>query len=135
MLDRLRQDLTYTGRSLRRAPSFSITIVLILGLAIGMSSAMFTVFRSVLLTRMPVKQQDRIVELSGIAGGAAREVPVSPAQLRRFRDQSQTVRAVAGLAHWRVIGEALADGDRRLSLSEALHHGERTPQAPAFRSC
>ena len=71
MLDRLRQDLTYTGRSLRRAPSFSITVVLILGLAIGMSSAMFTVFRSVLLTRMPVKQQDRIVELSGIAGGAA----------------------------------------------------------------
>ena len=48
-------------------------------------------------------------KLSGIAGGAAREVPVSPAQLRRFRDQSQTVRAVAGLAHWRVIGEALAE--------------------------
>ena len=120
MLDRLRQDLAYTGRSLRRAPSFSTTVVLILGLAIGMSSAMFTVFRSVLLTRMPVKQQDRIVELSGIAGGAAREVPVTPAQLRRFRDQSQTVRAVAGLAHWRVIGEALADGDRRLSLNEAV---------------
>jgi putative ABC transport system permease protein len=120
MLDRLRQDVTYTGRILRRAPSFSITVVLILGLAIGMSSAMFTVFRSVLLTQMPVKQQDRIVELSGIAGGAASEVPISPAQMRRFADHSQTVKAVAGLAHWRVIGEALADGDRRLSLSEAV---------------
>src|SRR3954467_13507821 len=111
MLDKLRRDLTYTARSLRRAPTFSITVVLILGLAIGMSSAMFTVFRSVLLTRMPVKQQEGVVELSGIAGGAASELPITPAQLRRFRDHSQTVKAVAGLAHWRVIGEALADGD------------------------
>jgi len=120
MLDRLRRDLAYTVRSLRRAPTFAMTVVLILGLAIGMSSAMFTVFRSVLLTRMPVKQQDRVVELSGIAGGAAREVPIFPAQLRRFRDQSRTTRAVAGIAHWRVIGEAITDGDRRVSLSEAV---------------
>ena len=94
--------------------------MLILGLAIGMSSAMLTVFRSVLLERLPVKQQDRIVELSGLAGGAASEVPISPAQVRRFREQSRTLEAVAGLAHWRVIGEALVDGDRRLSLREAV---------------
>ena len=120
MLDILRRDLPYTARSLRRAPTFSITVVLILGLAIGMSSAMFTVFRAVLLQRLPVKQQDRIVELSGIASGAASEVPILPAQLQRFRDQSRTLQAVAGLAHWRVIGESLVDGDRRLVLREAV---------------
>src|SRR4051812_14685065 len=120
MLDTIRRELSYTTRSLRRAPAFSITVVLILGLAIGMSSAMFTVFRSVLVTRLPVKQQDRIVELSGVAGGAASEVPILPAQVRRLREQSQTLRAVAGLAHWRVIGEAITDGDRRLSLREAV---------------
>jgi predicted permease len=120
MLDAVRRDLSFTARSLRRAPTFSVTVVLILGLAIGMSSAMLTVFRSVLLERLPVKQQDRIVELSGLAGGAASEVPISPAQVRRFREQSRTLEAVAGLAHWRVIGEALVDGDRRLSLREAV---------------
>jgi len=120
MLDAVRRDFSFTSRSLRRAPTFSVTVVLILGLAIGMSSAMLTVFRSVLLERLPVKQQDRIVELSGLAGGAASEVPISPAQVRRFREQSRTVNGVAALAHWRVIGEALVDGDRRLSLREAV---------------
>ena len=120
MLDTVRRDLSYTARSLRRAPSFSVTAVLILGLAIGMSSAMFTVFRAVLVARLPVSQQDRVVELSGVAGGAASEVPISPAQVRRLRDQSHTLQSVAGLAHWRVIGEAITDGDRRLSLREAV---------------
>lgn len=120
MLDTFRRDLSYGARSLGRAPAFSITSVLILGLAIGMSSAMFTVFRAVLLERMPVRQQDRIVELSGIAGGAAKEVPILPAELRRLREESRTLRSVAGLAHWRVLGEALVDGDRRLSLREAV---------------
>lgn len=120
MLETFRRDLSYSARSLGRAPAFSITSVLILGLAIGMSTAMFTVFRAVLVERMPVRQQDRIVELSGVAGGAAREVPIMPAQLRRLRAQSRTLQSVAGIAHWRVLGEALVDGDRRLSLREAV---------------
>ncbi|HXT14913.1 MAG TPA: ADOP family duplicated permease [Gemmatimonadaceae bacterium] len=120
MLDTVRRDLSYTARTLRRSPTFSVTVVLILGLAIGMSSAMFTVFRAVLLERLPVQQQDRIVELSGVAGGAASEVPILPSQLRRLRDQSRTLQAAAGMAHWRVFADALLDGDRRLSLREAV---------------
>ncbi|HEY2162484.1 MAG TPA: ADOP family duplicated permease, partial [Gemmatimonadaceae bacterium] len=98
----------------------SVTVALILGLAIGMSSAMLTVFRAVLLDRLPVEQQDRIVELSGVAGGAASEVPILPTQLRRLGDQSRTLRLVAGLAHWRVLGESIVDGDRHLTLREAV---------------
>jgi putative ABC transport system permease protein len=120
MLDRIRRDVSYTARSLRRSPTFTLTVALILGLAIGMSSAMFTVFRSVLITRLPVRDQDRIVELSGIAAGAASEVPLTPAQIQRLRDQSHTLTSVAALAHWRVIDEALTDGDRRVTLKEAV---------------
>jgi putative ABC transport system permease protein len=120
MLDRLRRDLSYTTRTLRRAPAFTITVVLILGLAIGMSSAMFAAYEQVLLQRLPVAQQDGVVELSGIAGGAASEVPINPAMMQRFRDHSTATRAVAGLAHWRAVGEALTDGDRRLTLQEAV---------------
>jgi predicted permease len=120
MLDRLQRDVSFTARSLRRAPTFTITVALILALAIGMSTAMFTVFRSVLIARLPVTQEDRVVELSGIAGGAASEVPIQPAQMRRLMSHSQTLAKVSGLAHWRVIEEALTDGDRRLSLKEAV---------------
>ena len=120
MFEHLRRDLSYTARTLRRSPTFTITVVLILGLAIGISSAMFAVFRAVLLERLPVSQQDRVVELSGVAGGAASEVPISPAQVRRLRDHTRTLQAVAGLAHWRVLDETLTDGDRRLALREAV---------------
>src|SRR5262245_59087035 len=52
MLDRTRRDLALGARSLLRAPTLSVTVVLILGLAIGLSSAMFSVFQSVLLHRL-----------------------------------------------------------------------------------
>ena len=120
MLDRFQRDVSFTSRSLRRAPTFTITVSLILALAIGMSTAMFTVFRSVLVTRLPVSEQDRVVELSGKAGGAASEVPILPAQFKSFISQSHTIAKAAGLAHWRVIDEALTDGDRRLTLKEAV---------------
>ena len=120
MLDKARRELSHAARSLRRAPAFSVTVVLILGLAIGMSSAMFTVFQSVLLRRLPARQPEQVVELSGVAGGAATEVPITPAQLKRLRVETHTLRDAAGLAHWRILADALADGDRRLVLREAV---------------
>jgi putative ABC transport system permease protein len=120
MLDTLRGDFIHSVRSLRRAPAFGVTVVLILGLAIGMSSAMFTVFKTVLVQRLPVKQQDRIVELSGVATGAATEVPLVQGQLRRLRAQTNTLKSAAGLAHWRVLADAINDGDRQLVLRESV---------------
>jgi predicted permease len=120
MFEKARRELSQAARSLRRAPAFSVTVVLILGLAIGMSSAMFTVFQSVLLRHLPARQPEQIVELSGVASGAATEVPITPGQLHRLRRETHTLREAAGLAHWRVLADALADGDRRLVLREAV---------------
>jgi putative ABC transport system permease protein len=120
MLDSLRLELSYAVRSLRRAPAFTITAILILALGIGMTSAMFSVFDSVLLKRMPVRDQDRIVELSGTSGGAATEFPLTLAQFRRFQDHTRTLERTAGLAHWRVITSVFADGDRRVNLRQAV---------------
>src|SRR6185437_15134557 len=80
----------------------------------------FTVYRAVLLERMPVIQQDRLVELSGVATGAASEVPILPDEFRRFRQQTRTLTDVAGFAHWRVFEDAVFDGDRQLALREAV---------------
>src|SRR5690242_11338988 len=120
MSDAFRLDLRYAARVIRRAPAFSITVVLVLGLGIGLTSAMFNVFESVVLTRLPVREQDRIVELAGMASGAATEFPILPAQFERFRKQTRTLADVAGLAHWRVITDEVTDGDRQLRLREAV---------------
>ncbi len=120
MLDRARRDLTVAARSLRRVPVLSVTVVVILGLAIGMSTAMFSVFHSVLLQRLPVEAPDRVVELSGTAGGAATEVPITPSQLHSLRVRTHALSGAAGLAHWRVIADAVSDGDRRLVLRQSV---------------
>src|SRR5258708_947901 len=119
-MDALVRDLRFALRSLRRAPAFAVTAVLILALAIGMTSAMFTVFDAVLLRPLPVADQSRLVELSGTGQGAATsELPLTLEQYHRFSAQTRTLRGVAAFGHWRVIAEVLSDGDRWLTLRQS----------------
>ena len=62
-MDRVIQDIRVALRGFRRAPSFTATAVLILAVGIGMAVAMFTVVDAVLLRTLPVRDQDRVVEL------------------------------------------------------------------------
>src|SRR5665213_3361591 len=75
-LERLRRDLVLAARALRRTPGFTIAAIAILGLGIGMSTAMFTVYRSVLVERLPVADQDRLIAMHPLdRGGAHLDVP------------------------------------------------------------
>jgi len=122
-MDTMLQDLRYALRSLSRTPTFTATVVLILGLGIGMASAMFTVFHAVVLRRLPVQDQDRIVELSGVAKGAARELPITLDPFRRFRQENRTLQSVGGFAHWGSVAAPVTDGDRQLLLRQATVTG------------
>ncbi len=85
-------------RLLRRAPGFSIAAVVLLGLGIGMSTAMFTVYRAVLVQRLPVADQDRVVVLHPLdRGGAHLDVPLP--YLGELRRDSRTMRGIAGVYH------------------------------------
>jgi hypothetical protein len=96
----VQRDLRQALRSLRRTPAFTVTAILILGLGIGMASAMFTVFQQVVVRRLPVQDQDQLIELSGVAPGAARELPLTIEPFRRFRHDSRTLQSIGGFAHW-----------------------------------
>ena len=116
-------DLRYALRALRRTPTFTAAAILILGLGIGMASAVFTVFQAVVLRRLPVQDQDRIVELSGVAKGAAREVPLPLDPFHRFRQESRTLQSVGGFAHWGSVSAPVMDGDRPLLVRQATVTG------------
>jgi predicted permease len=62
-LERLVQDLRYTGRTLRNSPGFAITTVLLLALGIGGNTAIFTVVNTVLLKMLPVQNPGQLVLL------------------------------------------------------------------------
>ncbi len=57
-------DVKYSARSLSHTPNFTLIAVLVLALAIGANTAVFTVINSVLLRPLPFKDPDRLFLVS-----------------------------------------------------------------------
>jgi predicted permease len=62
-LESIARDLRYGVRTLRKSPGFTIAAVLILGLGIGVNSAIFTVVNAVVLKPLPFADADRIMRI------------------------------------------------------------------------
>jgi len=115
-------NLRLAIRSLRRSPAFAASALLILGVGIGTSVAMFTVFRAVLLRRLPVLDQDRIIVLwttreGGVEYGATKGI------LAQVAKETHILRDVAGIAHRGAVAYPLSDGTRTIVLDQAVVDG------------
>jgi predicted permease len=64
-MEQLRQDIRLAFRSLRRAPGFSLIIIVTLGLGIGANTAIFSLMDQVLLRTLPVKDPERLLLFDG----------------------------------------------------------------------
>src|SRR5256886_12818120 len=118
-MTRLVADLGIALRRLRRAPTFAATVVLILGIGIGMATAMFTVFHAVVLEKLPVRDPDRVVVLWTVHDPTV-ELPLGLKDVDDLRRQSRTLSNVAGFAHWGAQAVPLTDGDRPIVLKQAM---------------
>src|SRR3954470_14844820 len=100
VVSRIWQDGRFALRGFRRAPSFFLTAVVILALGIGMSVAMFTVFRTVLLRRLPVVDQERVVVMWTYGSDPTADLVTGTKDLSVVRQESRTMREIAAVAHW-----------------------------------
>ncbi len=89
-LDNLWQDLRYGARTLSRAPGFTSIAVLTLALAIGATTAIFSVVNAVLLNPLPFKHANRLVWAWGQFEGNGGKGAVSPPDFVDFRAENKS---------------------------------------------
>lgn len=64
------QDIRYTSRQLRKSPGFTLTAILMLGLGIGATTAIFSIVEGVLLRPLPFPDSGRLVTLGDVLEGS-----------------------------------------------------------------
>ena len=85
-LDSVRQDTRFAVRSLLRQPGFTLLSVIVLGVAIGLNTSLFTVFAGLALRPMAgLTDPDRVVTVSGIYREGGRASGMSYPEFRESR--------------------------------------------------
>lgn len=96
-LDVLVQDLSFTFRTLRRDPAFTVVAVLVLALGIGANIAVFSVVNTILLRPLPFPHSERlvrIVEKNPVAGESSKTYTADATE--DFQRENHSFESVSG---------------------------------------
>src|SRR2546429_5644692 len=116
--------MRYALRNLARTPGFALTAILTLALGIGLATAVFTVGDALLLRRLPVRDQDRLVVLWGQAPDRAYNYPFGLDDAREFARHTRSLERVAFFSYYGAGPKPIRDGDQISFLRRALVSGE-----------
>jgi putative ABC transport system permease protein len=101
------QDVSYSLRSLRKAPAFTAVAIVTLALGVGANSAMFSVVNAVLLRPVPFVDPERVVNLAWDGGDSLQSL--SATKFQYWHDHTQSFDA---MATWRSsLARAAVDGE------------------------
>ena len=117
-------DFRLALRTLRTSPGFALTAILTLALGIGLATAVFTVADALLLRRLPVQDQDRLVVLWGQAPDRAFDYPFTLDEAREFARQTRALTRVAFFAYEGAWPTPIREGGRIARLRRGLVSGE-----------
>jgi putative ABC transport system permease protein len=107
--------LTRALRRLRQRPGFSAAVIVVLALAVGANTAIFTLVQTILLRPLPLREPEGLVTLAIVKPGSDRH-PLSLPDLVDVRAQSRTLDGVAGLFGWSVNLTELDEAERLQGL-------------------
>src|SRR5204863_2561300 len=116
--------MRYALRNLARTPCFALTAILTLALGIGLATAVFTVADALLLRRLPVRDQDRLVVLWSQAPDRGFDYPFTLDEAREFARRTRSLAPVAFFAREGAWPTPIRDGERISRLRRALVSGE-----------
>lgn len=111
-MDSVRQDICFAYRTLRRDLGFAFFSILILGLGIGVATAVFGVVNAVLLKPLPYPEPSRLVAVTTVfrskTGNRIRDT-VALHDIRSWREHSRLIESMGGFLFTRLpvrVGEA-----------------------------
>lgn len=97
-MNQLLQDIRFAVRQLRKAPGFTLTVIITLALGIGATTVVYSIVDAVLLRPLPFPHADRLVELDSLenmAGGATRANDTSYPNFYDWRTQTKSFQSMA----------------------------------------
>jgi len=113
-MDTLIQDVKYALRSLRRTPGFTLIVIAVMALGIGVNSLIYTVVRGILFADLPFPQPERVVAIE--VGNHKRpndRTNMSMPDLRDVMDRAKTLRGTFGLTGWSPIVSTGTESEKR----------------------
>ncbi len=93
-------DLRYAGRQLRKNPGFAATVILILALGIGASTAIFSAVSPILFEPLPYPHASRIVMIWDSGGDSGSRLPVTFGTYRELVARSRSFDELAVMRPW-----------------------------------
>jgi predicted permease len=119
-LEGLARDAKYAVRALLRTPGFSVVAIAVMAIGIGVSVALFTVVRSVLLRPLPFPHPDRLVALYSQDDLSKPDLENNVAS-GDFYDWQKASHGYQQMAIWRWTGYNMSSSGRE--LPESLNAG------------
>jgi predicted permease len=115
-MNSLIQDIRHALRQLSRSPAFTLTVVLMLALGIGATTAIFTLVYDVMLRPLPFAQADRLVTVQEIAAEWANVYPTLPVSANHFTFWQEHSRNFDSMAVMQQGSAPLGGSDRPLQV-------------------
>src|SRR5256885_7273586 len=108
-METILQNIRYSARSLIKTPGFTAVAIVVLALAIGANTAIFTVVNAVLIRALPYPNSDRLVmlwETNPRFQIGIDTLPVTPGTFMDWREQTSVFEHVSavGAGHFNLSG-------------------------------
>ena len=113
----LRQDLSYSIRTLRKSPGFAVIVISAIALGIGINTGIFSVLNALAFRPVPVQNPDRVVSIYQVFHGsvnrhvAGTESLFSYPELKQYQHENQVL---TGLTAFTPVQAALSAETGRL---------------------
>jgi predicted permease len=118
------QDIRYTLRQLRKSPGFTLTAVLMLGLGIGATTAIFSIVEGVLLRPLPFPDSGRLVTLGDILEGSNYASNGSSVTAQDIRNYMRDTHSFTHLGGYQPRGYELSGSDEPQPVRASRMSGE-----------